>query len=170
MKIVTKLNITLEKCSFVKYFKFWIICDILINMKKVSDLWFKIDDKIRFLLIGGLNAGISYIIFVILILMLGESMHGICVTGQWVLSSFMSYLNQKFFVFCTKGNYVKEYLKCCSTWVVSYVLNLIILEIFVRYLIKNIYIAQFISLFIVSVVTYLLFKYFAFRGKRNKEN
>ena len=134
--------------------------------EKMYNNWLKIDDKIRFLIIGCVNAGISYIIFIILVLLLGEARHQLCVTGQWVLSSFISYLNQKFFVFNTRGNYIKEYIKCCSTWAVSYVLNLIILEILIRYMIKNVFIAQFISLFVVSVVTYVLFKYFAFRVKK----
>ena len=132
-------------------------------LEKLYKNWLKLDDKIRFIFIGGVNAAISYVIFVILILILGEVHHQVCVAGQWFFSSFISYLNQKFFVFNTRGNYVKEYLKCCSTWAVSYVLNVIILELLIRYLLKNVFAAQFISLFIVSVVTYVLFKYFAFR-------
>ena len=127
------------------------------------NIWFRLPDFVRFILIGGVNAVISYIIFVIAALILGQGHYQICVALQWILSSFISYLNQKFFVFCTKGNYVKEYLKCCSTWAVSYLLNVIIIEITVRFLIKNVYIAQFVSLAIVSVSTYLMFKVFAFK-------
>ncbi|MBQ3818924.1 hypothetical protein II810_00600, partial [bacterium] len=65
--------------------------------------------------------------------------------------------------FCTKGNWIKEYLKCCTTWVVSYFLNAIILELIVKYVSKNVYIDQLVSIFIVSIVTYVLFKYFAFK-------
>lgn len=125
--------------------------------------WFKLPDFIRFIIIGGINAAISYAMFVVAILLLGKGHYQLCVALQWILSSFTSYLNQKFFVFCTKGNYVKEYLKCCSTWVISYFLNAIILEILVRYLITNVYVAQLLSIFIVSVVTYVLFKVFAFK-------
>lgn len=128
--------------------------------------WCKIPDKIRFLFIGGVNAAISYIIFAISLYLLGQEHYQICVTLQWVISSVFSYFNQKFFVFCTKGNYLKEYLKCCSTWAVSYFLNVIILELLVRFAIKNVYLSQFISIFLVSVVTYVLFKYFAFRVKK----
>lgn len=128
-----------------------------------------ISDKIRFVCVGCINAGISYIIFALALYLIGNEHYQICVILQWVISSVFSYLNQKFFVFCTKGNYVKEYLKCCSAWAVSYCLNVIILEIFMRYIMKNAYIAQFISLFIVSVVTYVLFKYFAFKKKEDKD-
>lgn len=130
-------------------------------------MWLKIPRFMRFLIIGSVNAGISYIIYAICVLIFGTQHYQLCVTLQWVLSSFTSYFNQKFFVFCTKGNYVKEYLKCCSTWAVSYILNVVILEIMVRYLIKNVYIAQFICLFLVSIATYILFKFFAFRVKSN---
>lgn len=135
------------------------------KLTKLYELWCKIDDKIRFLFIGAVNAGISYVIFAISLFILGDSHYQLCVTLQWAISSIFSYLNQKFFVFCTRGNYIKEYLKCCTTWFISYLLNLVVLELLMRYVLKNAYIGQFISIFIVSVVTYVLFKYFAFKRK-----
>ena len=137
-------------------------------MEKIKELYkkiFLISDKIRFVIIGGINAFISYVIFAAALFLIGKDYYQLCVVLQWVLSSVPSYLNQKFFVFGTKGNYVKEYLKCCTTWGVSFVLNVIILELLVRFVIKNAYIAQIFSIFIVSIVTYVLFKYFAFRKK-----
>lgn len=133
---------------------------------QIYNNWCKIPDKIRFLFVGGVNAAISYIIFAIALYILGDKHYQACVIFQWTISSVFSYFNQKFFVFCTRGNYVKEYLKCCSTWAVSYCLNVVILELLVRFAIKNVYLSQFISIFLVSVVTYVLFKYFAF--KRDK--
>ena len=132
-------------------------------MKNLFSLWCKIDDKIRFLIIGALNAAISYVIFAAALFLIGEAYYQVCVALQWGISSIFSYLNQKFFVFCTKGNYVKEYLKCCTTWLVSYLVNVIILELLMKFVFKNAYIAQFISIFLVSVITYVLFKYFAFK-------
>ena len=135
-------------------------------LKNIYKNWCKIDDKIRFLIVGAINAGISYIIYALLLLIIGKEFYQICIAGQWILSSPISYLNQKFFVFCTKDNYIEEYFKCCSTWSLSYFLNALVIELVLKF-IKNEYIAQFISLFIVSVVTYVLFKYFAFRKNRN---
>lgn len=130
---------------------------------KLYHNWCKIPDKIRFLIIGAVNAGISYLIFVLALFLIGDKYYQICAALQWIISSFFSFTNQKLFVFCTKGNWIKEYLKCCTTWLVSYLLNVLILEIFVKYINLNVYIAQFLSIFAVSVVTYVLFKYFAFK-------
>ncbi len=127
--------------------------------------WCKLPDKLRFIFIGGVNAAISYMIFALAIWIIGQAHYQVCVILQWTISSVFSYFNQKFFVFCTQGNYLKEYLKCCSTWAVSYLLNVVILEALVRFAVKNVYLSQFISIFLVSVVTYVLFKYFAFKVK-----
>lgn len=126
-------------------------------------MWCKLPDKLRFLLVGGYNAAFSYVIFAIALYLLGQEHYQICVALQWIISSVFSFINQKVFVFCTKGNWIKEYLKCCTTWVVSYFLNAIILELIVKYVSKNVYVDQLVSIFIVSVVTYVLFKYFAFK-------
>ena len=130
------------------------------------DKWYKLPNIIRYILIGTLNAIIAYAIYVLAIFILGEGYYQLCVALQWILSSVISYLNQKFFVFCTKGNYVKEYLKCCSTWGIGYLLNVIIIEIFVRFITKNVYIAQFIAIGLVSISTYILFKFFAFKTSK----
>ncbi len=128
--------------------------------------WFEIPDKIRFLIIGGINAGISYIIFILAVLLIGDKYYQICAALQWIISSFFSFTNQKIFVFCTKGNWVREYLKCCTTWLISYLMNALLLEALVKYCDLNVYIAQILSIFSVSVLTYVLFKYFAFRVKK----
>ena len=128
-------------------------------------MWCKLPDKLRFLLVGGYNAAFSYVIFAIALWLLGQEHYQICVALQWIISSVFSFVNQKIFVFCTKGNWIKEYLKCCTTWVVSYFLNAVILELIVKYISKNVYVDQLVSILIVSIVTYVLFKYFAFKQK-----
>ena len=127
------------------------------------DTWLKIPRFIRFFIIGCINAAISFIVFVIAALLVGKEHYQICVALQWFISSVPSYFNQKFFVFNTRGNYLKEYLKCCSTWGLGWFLNFVLIEIFVRYIIGNVFISQFLSTGLVSVCTYIIFKVFAFK-------
>ncbi len=129
--------------------------------------WCLIPDKIRFLFIGGLNAAFSYIIFAIAVYLIGQEHYQICVALQWAISSVFSFVNQKLFVFCTKGHWLREYIKCCTTWIVSYAVNALILEIIVRYATKNVYVGQFVSILLAAVVTYVLFKYYAFRHHKH---
>ena len=133
------------------------------KIRKIYENWCKIPDKIRFVMVGGYNAGFSYIIFIIAILLIGKEHHQICVALQWIISSVFSFINQKIFVFCTKGNWFREYFKCCATWVVSYICNAILLEIMLRFVISNVFLAQLISIMASAIVTYILFKHFAFK-------
>lgn len=132
----------------------------------LKEKWFKIHDAIRYLIMGTINAGIAYLIFVIALAILGKSHYQLCVALQWGLSTFTSYINQKFFVFNTRGNYIKEYCKCFTTWAVGYVLNAFIIEIMVKYTTINIYISEAFAMVIVAVFTYLIFKFICFKKEK----
>lgn len=67
-------------------------------MEKLLNLynrWCSIPDKIRFLLVGGVNAAVSYIIFAIALYLIGNEHYQICVALQWIISSVFSFFNQK---------------------------------------------------------------------------
>ena len=53
--------------------------------------WFSLSDKIRFLLIGACNAGISYLIYSTLCFLLGEDAYQIALALAWVISSITSF-------------------------------------------------------------------------------
>ena len=131
----------------------------------MKNFWFKLDDKIRFLFVGGFNAGVSYLIYSIFCIILGESAYQIALALAWIISSVVSYTTQKYFVFQSKGNWIKEYIKCCTTWFFSYLINAGLLEFTVKILRLNVFIAQIVATFAAAVFTYILFKTFAFKSK-----
>lgn len=131
--------------------------------EQFANLWFNLSDKIRFLLIGGLNAGISYLIFLIICLILGENYYQISLALAWIISSITSFTTQRLFVFNIEGCLIKQYCKCCTTWVFSYIINATLLEIFVKSIKINVYISQILATFICALFTYITFKIFAFR-------
>ena len=129
----------------------------------MRDFWFNLDDKLRFLLIGSFNAGVSYVIYSLLCLLLGTQSYQISLALAWVITSFISFFTQRTFVFQGKGIWYKEYLKCCTTWVVSYLINACLLEFTVKYLGINVFLAQLISNFSAAIFTYIVFKLVVFR-------
>ncbi len=133
---------------------------------KLWNFWFKLPDKIRFLLVGGFNATVQYALYVIFLLLFDEEKYQIALVLSWILSSFSSFAAQKIFVFATKGNFrtwVKEYCKCVGVWVISYLINAVILDFLVSIAKINAYGAQIIAVAFTCVTSYLLFKYFAFK-------
>lgn len=134
---------------------------------KLLDLWFQMPEKLRFLFIGGFNAGVSYTIYAIYCLIFGDSSYQIALSVSWILSSIISFSSQKFFVFRSKGNWVKEYLKCCGTWFFGYFINAGLLEALVKFAHQNIYVAQIIATGLTAIFTYIMFKKFAFKKRDN---
>lgn len=131
----------------------------------MREYWFKLSDKIRFLFVGGFNAGVSYLIYSAFCIVLGDSAYQIALALAWAISSIVSYTTQKFLVFEGKGNWVKEYLKCCTTWFFSYLINAGLLEFIVKILHLNVFVAQIIATVVSAIFTYVFFKKFAFRKK-----
>ena len=113
-----------------------------------------------------MNAGISYLIYLAACLILGESFYQVSLALAWAISSVISFTTQKYLVFNVKGNVIKQYLKCCTTWFFSYLINAFFLEFFVKHLNFNVYLAQIIATFLAAVFTYVLFKKFAFKAKK----
>ena len=132
-------------------------------MKKIANIWFSLSDKIRFLLAGGFNYAFSYFLYVIFTFILGESNYQINLVLSWFFSSFVSFATQRMLVFCSNGPIVKEYIKCFATWMVSYLINAVLLEFCVSIVHLNVFISQFISAGTAAVASYFLFKFFAFR-------
>lgn len=135
----------------------------MLMINKIKDCWFNLSDKIRFLLVGGFNASVSYVIFSLICLIVGEQYYQASLACSWIISSVISFITQRCLVFNVEGNLFKQYCKCCTTWVFSYLINATLLEIFVQKLDLNVYLAQIIATLSCAVFTYILFKTFAFR-------
>ena len=95
----------------------------MLKNKKMSNFWFNLSDKIRFLIIGAFNAGISYLIFLVVCLILGENYYQLSLALAWIISSITSFTTQRLFVFNIEGCLIKQYCKCCATWLFSYIIN-----------------------------------------------
>ncbi len=130
----------------------------------MKDRWYKIDDKVRFLLVGGFNFSVSYLIYSAACIVLGTVFYQISLVLAWIFSSVISFTTQKFLVFRSSGFWFREYLKCCTTWFFSYLINAIVLEILVKLGQVNVYIAQLIATAVCAIFTYILFKKFAFKN------
>ena len=131
----------------------------------MREYWFKLSDKIRFLFVGGFNAGVSYLIYSAFCIVLGDSAYQIALALAWAISSIVSYTTQKFLVFEGKGNWIKEYLKCCTTWFFSYLINAGLLEFIVKILHLNVFVVQIVATIVSAIFTFVFFKKFAFRKK-----
>lgn|SRR5574344_28892 len=132
-------------------------------IEKFLNYWFSLSEKIRFLFVGGFNYFFAYFLFVVFLFFIGKNHYQLNLVLSWIFSSFVSFSTQRFLVFQSHGEIIHEYLKCFTTWMLSYAVNAVVLEINVSILHLNVFLAQFIAAAVAAISTYILFKTFAFR-------
>lgn len=132
----------------------------------VAKKWFDIDEKIRFVIAGTLNMGLRYLIFILLGVLFSVGHYQLILLSTWLLSSGIAFVSYKYLVFRTEGNHLKEFGKSVLIWIISYVINALLLAFYVEKLKWNTYVAQGVAVAIIVVINYLLFKYFAFHQRK----
>lgn len=142
-------------------------------MKKLIDLylklfafWMRFPQKIRYLLVGGYNTVVSYALYALLLWIMDGAREQLALLGSFLISSINSFWTQKIFVFQGRGKVHQEYVKCLASWGVSYVMNVVLLALFVKGLHMNAYLGQFVALILVTINSYLMLKCFAFKEKK----
>jgi len=123
------------------------------------------EQKIRYLIIGGWNTIFGYGVFAVLYFWLEGSIHYLFILSiSYILSITNAYIGYKLFVFRTRGNIFREYLRFYVIYGVSFLINLAVLPLLVELLSLNMYAAQAVVTIITIVGSYVLHKNFSFKG------
>ena len=134
------------------------------NIDLLVKIFFKLPEKVRFILVGGFNTIFGFSFFACLYSFLHEKLHYLIIL---IFSNFVSiivaFFMLKFFVFKTKHNYLKELLRCFITYLAIFFLNSVLLYLLVNLFNQHVLISQlFITLTIVSL-SYTGHKHFSFK-------
>lgn len=124
--------------------------------------------KIRYFLVGGLNAVVGYCIGVGMYKALGSNL-GIVWVGIFsnVLSITVSFLTYKMLVFRTKGMWVAEYLKSYLVYGGIALISIFFLWLFVDNMNLSIWLAQALVLVVTVVISFISHSRFTFSRKED---
>ncbi len=97
---------------------------------------------VRYLCVGVFNTLFGYLSFVVILTLLNDALPGRFLYLTVVLASLVStpfnitiaYFGYKFFVFRTKGNFIREWLKCFAVYGTSMIPGLLALSALTRFL------------------------------------
>ena len=131
---------------------------------KILNLWFKLHQPIRYLLVGGWNAVFAYSIFAVSYYFLQNYItYNIILFITYILSIPFAFFLLRFFVFRSLGSIKKELPKTYLTYIFVYFLNTAFLYLFVSVIQLSVYTAQLICTFIIPIFTYFILKHFSFK-------
>lgn len=140
-----------------------------------ENIWFELPQKLRFLLVGGFNTVFAYSILA-LIYWLFASINANSERGfsqvivanaalfvQYVISINVSFLTMRYYVFHSRENWKREFIKAWSVYLFLYLINSPILSFLMLFVGLQPLVAQAVYLVFSTIVTFLLHKYYSFR-------
>ena len=128
----------------------------------LENIWFKIPQKIRFLLVGGFNTVFSFGLFALMVSILGISYKFAIVLG-YIISTNVSIFTQRYYVFRSFGNLKQEYIKAWKVYIITMLINYMFMYIAVDILRANELISQALFAIIIVIITYIMHKYYTFK-------
>jgi putative flippase GtrA len=120
--------------------------------------------EVRYLIAGAWNTVFGYGVYAGPYYLLHGRVHYMVVAAVGsIVAISMAYATHKLFVFRTKGNVLREYLKFCGVYGVTSALGLVALPFCVELLGMSPYVAPLLILAVTVVVSYLAHKHFSFK-------
>ena len=124
------------------------------------------DERVRFLVVGGINTVVGYILFALLQITAGHVIGYIgSLYGSYLLAVTLAFVLHRRFTFRVEGtgNRLVDFLRFASVYVVSLAANTLALPLLVELAHLDPLVAQAISVVVTTVVSYFGHKYFSFR-------
>ena len=148
--------------------------------KDLEAIWFRINQKIRFILVGGFNTAVAFLIYyAFLYFTSGKEQLSLLLMN--IVNINISIATMRYYVFQSRGNWWHEYTKAFSSYIVLYFVNMGLLAFFVKIIhiqetlsqnsilhsIPNLNkaLAQLCCVIIITIITFFVHKYFSFRKK-----
>ncbi|HWR00327.1 MAG TPA: GtrA family protein [Chlorobaculum sp.] len=126
--------------------------------------------KIIFLVVGGWNTLFGYAAFSVLYMLLSHRFnYTVILTISYVLAITNAYIGYKVFVFRTKGNVLKEYLRFYVVYGGAFVANIILLPVLMRVILLNAYVSQALIVILTVISSYIFHKGFTFKIHEHEE-
>ena len=114
----------------------------------------------KFALAGGLNTLFAYVVYILLIMGGMKYLHALIV--DYIIGIITGYLINYYWVFISQGNHALSFIKYLIIYIGVFFLNGLFLAFMVESGISGPIISQFIILCIISLLSYLVQKYWIF--------
>lgn len=135
---------------------------------RVGSLARKHEEKLRFLVVGVWNTGLSTAMLWVLENTIPHDPANVVqkqliLTLVWVIAVTQNFFTFKLLVFRTKGNWLREYVKMYITYAAAFVVQSVLIQSLSAYFGLTMFLANIPVIFIVTIMSYLGHKYFTFR-------
>jgi putative flippase GtrA len=149
--------------------------------RRLSSLYNRHSEKLRYLVVGFCNAALGYGFFVLLLVAVGPQLHAlessssslISLVGRhyyvvvqwlmWIVFVPVCTLTMRYFVFRSKGHWLRQIGRAYFVYIPAQALSSLLLWLTVRVIHLSPTLGQLVTVVFVTIVSYLGHKYFTFK-------
>lgn len=132
--------------------------------RQIEAFWFQVNKKIRFLLVGGFNTLLSYLLFILFIEFF-KMPYQVSLIIQYLITVNISIFTMRYYVFQSIGKAGFEYFKACGVYLIMLAFNYLFLFWLIDLMGMNVILSQGIYIIISTIITYLLHQNITFKSK-----
>ena len=148
------MNIVQVYTKFAKFTGF----DILVKF------FFSLNQKIRFVLVGGYNTVFGISLYALLYNLLHDKINYIIISViNHILAVTNAFFCYRIFVFLSKNNIYKEYIKTHISYIVALIINIVGMYVFVSFFKLDPRIVNVMLSLIIACTSFFLHKHFSFK-------
>jgi putative flippase GtrA len=128
------------------------------------------DQRVAFLVVGGINTAFSYVCFAVLLLTVGQRWHYLVVlTVNHVISVLFAFVLHRFVVFRVRGHVLSDLWRFETVYLVALAVNFVLLPLLVEIAHMHVLWAQTLIVLVTSVMSWVGHKNFSFRRSPSSE-
>ncbi|MEP7194572.1 MAG: GtrA family protein [Actinomycetota bacterium] len=121
------------------------------------------DQRVVFLVVGGVNTAFGYLCFAALLAILGQQRYLIAFVCAYVIAVLFAFVMYRFVVFRVRGHALADLWRFVMVYVVSFSVNLVLLPVLVEIFHVAALLAQALIVFVTSVISWFAHKHYSFR-------
>ena len=131
--------------------------------RQIENRWFGLPQKIRFLLVGGFNTMLAYLLFILFVEGI-KIPYKISLIIQYILTVNISIFSMRHYVFRSAKNLKDEYFRAWGVYLFMLGFNYAVLFLLIDVGGLNVILSQGIYIIVSTVITFLLHQNFSCRS------
>ena len=128
------------------------------------------DQRVAFLLVGGVNTVVGFICFAGFLLLLGQRRYLAVLLCAHVVSVLIAFVLYRFFVFRVRGHLLADLWRFETVYLSALALNFVMLPILVELAHLPVLVSQAMIMFVTSVMSWVGHKHYSFRRPASSED
>ena len=121
------------------------------------------DQRVAFLAVGATNTAFGYLLFAILLLLLGQRLYLVALLGAYVVSVLLAFVLYRFLVFRVRGHVLRDLWRFVTVYLFALAVNFVTLPLLVELVHVPVLVAQAMIVLVTSVMSWMGHKHYSFR-------